>query len=328
MISIKDIALECKVSATTVSRALNDSKEISKETRDKILRVCEEKGYIPNSAARSLILKKTNMIGLIIPDITNQYYSYVSKGVSSYLDSIGYGLILCNSDRNKANEKKYLSFLSEKRVDGIILIPIKPKAEDYINVIKNIPMVFVDNYVKDLDVSFVGNDNFAGSKKIIGHMLNQGYKRIGVILGDDESTASNERLKGYIDSLKHNKISFDKDIVINSTATFEDGYKIACELIKKNVDSIFAINDTVAMGVMKYCYFSNIKIPTELGIAGYDDIEQSSMLPVPLTTVHQKKTTLGETAANLLINEIKNKVMDKRKLILQPSLVVRNSCRE
>lgn len=328
MVSIKDIAIECNVSATTVSRALNDSKEISKETRDKILKVCKEKGYIPNSAARSLILNKTNMIGLIIPDITNQYYSYVSKGVSSYLDKIGYGLILCNSDRNKNNENKYLSFLSEKRVDGIILIPIKPKADDYINVLKNVPIVFIDNYVKDLNVSFVGNDNYIGSSTIITHMINQGYRRIGVILGDSQSTASNERLKGYIDTLKHNEIPYDENIVINSNATFEDGFKIADELVKKDVDSIFAINDTVAMGVMKYCYFNNINIPTELGIAGYDDIEQSSMLPVPLTTVHQKKATLGEAAADLLIKEIKNKNIEKQKLILQPSLIIRNSCKE
>ncbi|MBX4267812.1 LacI family DNA-binding transcriptional regulator [Clostridium estertheticum] len=328
MVGIKDIAIECNVSATTVSRALNNSKEISKKTRELILKTCEEKGYIPNSAARSLILNKTNMIGLLIPDITNQYYAYVSKGVSSYLEKIGYGLVLCNSDRNKDNENRYIDFLAQKRVDGIILIPVKPKASDYKNIVANVPLVMADNYVKDLEVSYVGNDNYVGARKIVSHMLRQGYRKIGVILGDESSTASNERLKGYKDILTENNIEISNDILLNSSANFEDGFKLAQILIKKKVDAIFTINDSVAMGVMKYAHMNNILIPKDIGIAGYDDIEQASMLTVPLTTVHQKKFELGQIAAKILIEEINNHNTLKQTIILQPELVIRKSCNE
>ncbi|MDF2674945.1 MAG: LacI family transcriptional regulator [Clostridiales bacterium] len=328
-ISIKDIAAECNVSATTVSRALNGSKEISEETRNYILKVCEEKNYTPNLLARSLILKKTNMIGLIIPDITNQYYSYVSKGVGTYLESLGYGVILCNLDRKKANEKMYINFLIQRMVDGIIMIPIEPDRKDYEPITaRNIPLLLLDNYVYDLDVSFVSNDNYAGARKIIMHMINQGYRRIGAIIGGKDSSASNDRLKGYIDVLKANGIEFDEKLIIHSKATFEDGYNKAKQLIDANVDSIFAINDTVAMGVMKYCYSNGIRIPEDVGIAGYDDIEQASMLPVPLTTVHQKKYSLGFKAAEILISEINNPNQSKQKVILQPELVKRKSCKE
>lgn len=328
MVGIKDIARECKVSATTVSRALNNSKEISKKTRELILKTCEDRGYIPNSSARSLILNKTNMIGLLIPDITNQYYAYVSKGVSSYLEKIGYGLVLCNSDRNKENENRYIDFLSQKRVDGIILIPVKPKAEDYKRIIENVPLVMADNYVNDLEISYVGNDNYAGARKIVSHMLKQGYRKIGVILGDESSSASNERLKAYKDILIENNIEIKNEILLNSNATFEDGFKLAEMLIKQKVDAIFTINDSVAMGVMKYCHMNNIGIPKDIGIAGYDDIEQAAMLPVPLTTVHQRKFELGKTVAKILIEEINNNQSAKQKIILQPELIIRKSCNE
>ncbi|MGV8984423.1 LacI family DNA-binding transcriptional regulator [Clostridium sp.] len=328
MVGIKDIAKECKVSATTVSRALNNSSEISKKTREFILRTCDQRGYIPNSSARNLILNKTNMIGLLIPDITNQYYAYVSKGVSSYLEKIGYGLVLCNSDRNKENETRNINFLSQKRVDGIILIPVKPKVSDYEKIIKNVPLVMVDNYVNDLDISYVGNDNYAGSRKIVSHMLGQGYRKIGVILGDESSSASNERLKAYKDLLIENNIEINLEILLNSSATFEDGFKLAKILIDQKVDAIFTINDTVAMGVMKYCHMNNIQIPKDIGIAGYDDIEQAAMLPVPLTTIHQRKFQLGNIAAKILMDEINNNESAKQKIILQPELIIRKSCNE
>lgn len=328
MIGIKDVAKACKVSTTTVSRALNNSSEISRSTKEFILKTCEELGYVPNSSARNLILNKTNMIGLIIPDIANQYYAYVSKGVSCFLEKAGYGLVLCNSNRNKENETRYIQFLSQKRVDGIILIPQFLKAEDYKRVAAIMPLVLADNYVNDLEVSYVGNDNYVGARKIVSHMLKQGYRKIGVILGNRNSSASNERLKGYIDVLTESNLEIQQELIINSNATFEDGYNLAEALISKGVDSIFAINDTVAIGIMKYCHYRNIKIPKDLGIAGYDDIEQAAMLPIPLTTIHQRKFKLGETVAKVLLDEIMNGKSPKQKLILQPELVIRKSCNE
>jgi len=329
MIGIKDIAKECNVAVSTVSRALNNSTGISQKTKEYILRVCEEKGYQPNSVARSLILNETNMIGLVVPDITNQYYAFISKGVSAYLEKRGYGLLLCNSDRNKANELMYSTFLTSKRVDGAIVIPISSDKDDYKSFIKtNTPLVFVDNYIADLDVSFITNDNYSGTRKIIQHMIRLGYKRIGVILGDKNSSASNDRFRGYTDVLKNSGIDRDDSIVFNSMATFADGVKYAKFLIEKSVDAIFAINDTVAMGVLKYCHENSVEIPRDLGLAGYDDIEQAGMLHIPLTTVHQRKFALGEKAAEVLINEIKNPYTVKQKIILQPKLIVRKSCGE
>ncbi len=328
MVNIKDVAKYCKVSAMTVSRALNSSREIAEDTRERILMACKELNYKPNSAAVSLITKRTNMIGLIIPDITNQYYANVSKGVSTYIENKGYGLILCNSDRKKTNENKYLNFLVEGRVDGIIILPVNPKKEDYSEFINHVPVVIADNYVEGLDITFVGNDNYYGGKEIIGHMIKQGYKKIGVILGDKTSTASNDRFRAYKDILKINNIEFDSNFVTNSNSTFDDGYIYAEKLIAKGIDSIFAINDTVAMGVIKYCFVNNIKIPKDLGLAGYDNIEQASMLTVPLTTVDQNDKKVGKLASELLLCEIQGKTIKNKINILKPKLVTRKSCGE
>lgn len=328
MTNIKDVAKYCGVSAMTVSRALNNSIGISSETRERILNACQELGYRPNSAAKSLITKKTKMIGLIIPDISNQYYANISKGVSIFIEAYGYGLVLCNSDRKKSNEKGYLSFLTEGRVDGVIILPVNPQKKDYIDVAKQIPVVMADNYVEGLDVSFVGNDNYYGGTIIFEHMIKQGYKRIGVILGGEKSTASIERFKAYKDVLNRNGIKFDNDIVMNSNATFEDGIVLTEKLMEKGVDSIFAINDTVAMGAIKYCYSNGINIPEDLGIAGYDNIEQASMLPIPLTTVDQNDKTMGRAAAELLMNIISGKEKESKVIILEPELVIRKTCGE
>lgn len=328
MVSIKDVAKYCGVSAMTVSRALNNSSEISQATRERILKACEELDYRPNSAAKSLITRKTNMIGLVIPDITNQYYSHVSKGVSSYFEERGYGLILCNSDRKKANETRYLNFLAEGRVDGIIILPVQPRKEDYDKIVKKIPAVMADNFAEGLEVSFVGNDNYYGATKIIEHMINQGYRKIGAIFGDKSSTASNERFKAYKDVLEKNNIEFDEKIIVSSHSTFEEGFRLAQELIDKGVDSIFAINDTVAMGVIKYCYLNNINLPKDLGVAGYDNIEQAAMLPIALTTVDQNDSLLGKVSAEILMGQINGSSIETKRIILSPKLIIRKSCNE
>jgi LacI family transcriptional regulator len=326
--NIKDVAKYCGVSAMTVSRALNNSSEISTATKEKVLKACKELGYKPNFAAKSLITKKTKMIGLIIPDITNQHYANISKEISSSIESFGYSVVLCNSDRKKNNEKGYLDFLTEGRVDGIIMLPVRPQKEDYEKVIKQMPIVMVDNYAEGLDVNFVGSDNYMGGTMLAEHLIIQGYKKIGAILGGEKSTASNERFRAYKDVLRNNNIELDMDIVMYSNATFEEGFRLGEKLINKGIDSIFAINDTVALGVIKYCYLNGITIPKELGITGYDNIEHSSLLPIPLTTVDQNVKSVGEKTVELLMNLINGNDVKSKFIVLDPKLIVRKSCGE
>ncbi len=327
--SIKDVARYCGVSAMTVSRALNNSNEIADATKERVLEACRELGYRQNAAAKTLITKKSNMIGLIVPDITNQYYATISKEVSSFLETQGYWLISCNSDRKKSNEISYLNFLCEGRVDGIILLPVEPKKEDYEQFIDYLPIVMVDNVVEGLDISVVSSDNYYGATKIIEHMIQMGHKKIGGIFGDVSSSASNERLRAYKDVLKKHGIAFDPELIAHTKATFECGVESTGPLIDKGVDGIFAVNDTVAMGVSKCCYMRNVKCPDEIGIAGYDNIESGVMLPYPLTTVDQDAKRMAQTAAEILVEELSHKTnISHQSVVLKPKLIIRKSCKE
>lgn len=331
--SIKDVAKYCGVSAMTVSRALNNSSEIADATKERVLEACRELGYRQNSAAKTLITKKSNMIGLIVPDITNQYYASITKEVTTYFESQGYRLILCNSDGKKENEISYLNFLCEGRVDGIILLSVasKPKKEDYQQFINYLPIVMVDNYAEGLDASFVSSDNYYGATKAMEHMIKMGYKKIGGIFGDEKSMTSNDKMRGFRDVIENNGMVYDPELIVHTQAhaTFEDGVSAATKLIEKGVDGIFAVSDIVAMGAMKASFIKNKKVSSNIGICGYDNIEYGSMLPCPLTTVDKDTKKIAETSAKLLIEELNTKTnIDHQTVVLKPKLIVRNSCGE
>lgn len=329
VVSIKDIARECGVHPTTVSRALSGSHEVSEATRARILRVCEERGYRPNLLARGLILNRTNMIGLLIPDIANPYYAAVIKGITSELDDLGYGLMLCNTDRQSGHEMKYINLLIQTKVDGVLILPTHATVGTYQPLVeRGVPFVFIDNYAPGVKASRVVSDNYSGALELVDHMIRQGYRRIGIILGRSHSTASNERFRGYRDALAQHDIAFDEALVTDTNATFEEAITATGVLHGHGADSIFAINDVMAMGAMKYCSQHGIDVPSQLGIAGYDNIEQSAMMRVPLTTVHQEMALIGRTAAELLVGHIGTPDAPVRHLVISPRLVVRSSCGE
>ena len=175
--------------------------------------------------------------------------------------------------------------------------------------------------------SSVVNDNYQGALMLFRHMIKCGSRNIGCILGEAQSQTTVDRLNALKRVLEENSITFNKDNVIYTDATFENGYKKAKQLISKKIDSLFAINDTVALGVIKYCQDHGINIPHDLKVAGYDDLEIGSMIDVPLTTVHQRKVLLGRKAAELLLQEIKSH-SEPFKIVLAPKLTVRSSCGE
>jgi DNA-binding LacI/PurR family transcriptional regulator len=326
MVTIKDIARECGLHPASVSKALNGSGEISEPTRQRVLAACKRLGYQPNLLARGLIKQQSKMIGLVIPELQNQFYSAVSTGINRRLEENGFGMLLCSCDRDAKREADNIKYLIQAQVDGMIILPTTADMTGYEPLLqKKLPFVFVDNYLVDLDVSFVGNDNYSGARKLVKYLLGRGYRRIGFILSSKSSSASNDRLAAYMRVHEEEGVAVDPDILINSHAVFKDGIELAPILIERKVDCIFAINDTVAMGVQKYCFENHIRIPEDVGLCGYDDIEQASMLPIPLTTIRQNKWELGYRAASLLLERMANPTGYEQKIILQPELIVRQS---
>ena len=324
MVSIVDVAKLCGVTPSSVSRALNDKAGVSESLREKIKQACLELNYAPNDVARSLITQESKLIGLIIPDLTSTYYASIAKGVNEYLRTQGYNVLLCDSNRNEEIEKDNIRFLKRQRVQGIIIVSVTATEDDIRNLLDSGIHVVAADVELSPCISSVINDNFLGATLLFRHMIDKGCRRIGLLLGARKSKTTVDRLRAFKQVMEENDIEYDENNIIYSDATFENGYKKTKIMLSRKVDSIFAINDGVALGVIKYCNDHNIKIPQDIKIAGYDDLEISSMISVPLTTVHQRKQFLGKKAAELILQEIKSD-QEPIKIVLNPKLVQRAS---
>ena len=321
MITMRDIADKLGVSTMTVSRVLNGSDLVSEATKVAVLEACDRLGYIPNYAAKALVTKETNMIGLVVPDV-NYYYANIIKSITLSLDSCGYGLLLCPYDHKKEKEIEYLHYLLQGRVDGIIIFPMSPNKLDYVNVINKTAMVFANRMAEGLNASFVGSDNYSGSVKMVEYMLHKGYRRIGIIHSDLNYDSFGDRMRGYKDVLAKNGISYNASLAYDSRLLFKEGYQYAKQLIAKGVDSIFAFNDVCALGVLRYCSDNNISVPGDIGVAGFDNIQYLELFDHKLTTIDYNGLLLGEKVSAVVLDEIRNPKCPKSTTILNPNLII------
>ena len=327
MISITDIAKKIGVNPSTVSRALNGKKGVSEKTRDKILKLCSESGYEPNDMARGLISGHSGLVGLIIPDMQSPYYAAIAKGVSDGLSKYGMSMLLCVSGRDVEKEKDCVSLLKRHQVEGIVLVSVTADEALCSSITDAGVKLFTADNVLGKDCTSVINDNYRGALELFRHMASQGCGRLGWIGGMSSAFTTRERMRALKEIASEGHLQFDERDVIYGASTAQCGYEHASELIKRGVDAIFGINDTVALGVMKYCFDNGIRVPHDLKIAGYDDLEVAGMLSVPLTTVHQYKIRLGLKAAELIVSAIRDPVVNIRA-VLDPWLVKRESCGE
>ncbi len=327
MVSVKDIAAACKVNPATVSRALNDQKGVSDQVRERIKQKAAELGYTktrPASGNRG----RCRMIGIILPDITNPYYASIAKGVSSVVEP-EYCVILCSTDRSREKELNYIRMLCNYRVDGFIIISITAQKEDLQCCLKQkIKVVCIDNPL-GREFSCILNDNYSGTCDLIEHMLiTAGLRRLVLVMGLADVFTTQQRYRACIDTLQRFNRSSCLIRTFNINPTYEEGYKICGKIFAERPDGIFAINDTVAFGILAYCHDHKIKVPRDVKIAGYDDISLSAMISVPLTTVHQRKFLLGQKAGTQLLLEIRDPARVPVKIELFPELVTRASCGE
>lgn len=327
MISIKDVANALHITPSTVSRALNGKKGVSEDLKKAILQKCQELGYKQNAVAQSLITNKTKTIGIVIPDITSRYYSFIVKGVNTYLEEHGYSVMLCNANRSAQTEKHYFELLQTKRVDGILIISLTASEKELLELSKSTPVVLIDNAITP-ELSAVVNDNYRGATLLFEHMVSLGCRRIACMMGRRENQTTIDRQRGFMSVMQKHGIPVDDKMIIYIDTTDAEAYRLTPKLLAQQPDSIFAINDMVALGVLRYCLDHGIRVPEDVRLVGYDDIDIASLIHVPLTTVHQLKVTLGKTAAKLLLNEINNPQDPHQVITLLPKLMVRQSCGE
>ncbi|MDD3169932.1 MAG: LacI family DNA-binding transcriptional regulator, partial [Eubacteriales bacterium] len=285
-ITIKDVARELGVSYSSISRALNGKEGVSKATRDRILEAAERMGYQPNDLARGLVNKISKTVGVIIPDINNPFFGEIVAGIIDASNENEYNIFLCISGWNPKIEKEYFNTLRKKRVDGIIL-KSAGKNEDY-DEIKS-PLMIIERYSKFHEYNSVEVDNELGGYLAVKHLIDCGYQNLGVVLGKEDYFASHRRLRGAEKALVEHGMALNQDLVIEGNFSIEGGRQAARQLFESGqpIDAVFCVNDLIGMGVLQYCNESNINVPDEVGVVGYDNISYAGLPQIQLTTVHQ-----------------------------------------
>lgn len=333
-VTIKDIAQRTGLSITTVSLVLNGKAvKISEESKALVHKVAKELNYRPNQMAVGLIKKKTNTLGLIIPDISNTFFAELAKGVEDEGRKYDYNVILCNTNDKHDTEIEYINILAAKGIDGIILDmsaeDSEEKAAQSLNLLSNygIPAVIVDRYCDDRDITSILIDNEQGAYSAARHLIELGHAKIGCVTGPSHERTCMDRLRGYFKALNESGIMIDRNLILEGDYHFQSGYDSAKRLIDQEVTAIFAFNDMMAYGVARGLRENGKAIPEDISLIGFDDIFFSEILDVPLTTVRQPTYEIGQVAARKIIQEIEHEVSERGGIVLQPMLQIRKSTR-
>ena len=328
-VSIIDVARRAGVSPATVSRVLNKTANVSPELKERVLSAVSELNYVPDPFAHGMRTKRTRSIGLIISDITNPFFPELARGVEDYVSSLGYSLILCNTDAKPENEKRYVELLLNKGIDGLMFTSLRI-GEDVIRSLLNdgIPCILVGRKPENIEgLVYVVTDNYRGGCIAGEYLFSLGHRRFAHISGPLDNSAGRERLAGFIDALKKRGIK-EKDItIINSDFTMEGGYKSAEDILRLETlpSGIFFANDAMAIGALQRFWEDRIGIPETFSIIGFDNIKVSGLVSPPLTTISQEIYNIGQLSARELIKIIEGEKGEP--VILEPKLIERRSCR-
>lgn len=333
-VTITDIARIAGVSVATVSRVVNNkSKGVSEGTRKRIWQIVDEYNYQPSAVARGLVTGTSKIIGLIIPDITNPFYPKLAKGVEDYASEKGYHMILCDGGNDPVKELDYLKFLEEHYVTGIIYNNFKEVSQETLGRLKNssVPTVFVDSKVDIPQSRNLYIDNRGAMASVVHYLYAQGHRSIAFIGGPEESYSSNERFKGYKDALKDLQIPFDEKLVVSGEYTTAGGSRAVQIILSRNIGFTAAAvcNDIMAVGVYDACESMGLRIPEDISVVGFDDIDIARLIRPKLTTVKQPTYEMGYKSANMLIDIIEgrqNKVGQDK--VFDTDLMVRDSVKK
>lgn len=328
-LTMKDIAERAGVSVATVSRVLNNTKPVSSELKKKVLDIVKETGYKPNALARSLIKQRTGTIGVIIPDMDNETFADLIKGIELITDRNDYVILVTNTMGEVKKELEMFNLFEEKRLDGIIFsgVSLTEKHIDFFEKYK-IPTVLVGQTFNKLDFPSVTIDNFQASFDITEYLIELGHQNIGMIRGPlYDIQAGKERLLGYKTALRENDYPVNNDFIIEGDFTITSGYKAMEEIWSNELKptAIFSASDKMAIGALNYCLDHGLKVPEDVSIAGFDDMELATAVRPALTTIHQDQVEKGIKTADILLDLIEKEEKESYNIQLPYSLIERDS---
>jgi len=319
---LSDVAKLADVNVSTASRALNGDPRITAATRRRVERAVARLQYTINPVARSLSLSRTFTIGLLVGDLRNPFFADLARGVDETLHDAGYVYLVMNSGGDPQRQMEMARRLLERRVDALIVtVPHDPG----VLAIKQVPVVAIDRS-PIAGVPYVSVDNVEGGRLAVGHLIEAGYRHVGIIYGDTGLTPVADRLKGYETALRQAKIRPERALRARiAQLTHDEAYTAALALIDAGADSIFAIDDVTAVGALAAAADRSLRIPQQFGVVGYDDTPMAGWSPINLTSVAQSTVELGRQAARMALARIADPNAVIPPVILPPRLVLRRS---
>lgn len=329
--TLKDIAGVSGVSVPTVSRVLNNEKYVSDIVREKVKKAAKELNYQPEWTARSLRLRKTNIIGIIIPNVSDYFYSSIVMGVERYFRNKGKETILFNTSNDEGVEEKSIKLAISKRVEGIILATICKNNSIIKSIIGSFgtPFVVVDNKIDVKKVDFVSSDDVGGSIKLVNHLIKvHGYKKIAYISGRVDESSGFDKLEGYKKALKENKLPLIKRYIKMADWKKNKAYIATRELMESNnkPEAIYCANANMLIGCLRYLNEKEINIPKDVAVVTFDDYDFVSAMNPPVTTLERIDLKIGEKAAELLFDRINKDEGKPKEIRINADLVIRRSC--
>jgi LacI family transcriptional regulator len=330
--TIKDIANVLNISAAAVSKALHNDSRISEKTKKAVRQVAENLNYQPNHLASALRSGKSKLVGVIVPKTNSNFFSATIHNIEEVLNKEGYNIIITQSNESYKKECDNIDTLLFTQVDGIIVSMANETIKlDHFEKIKSsgIPLITFDRGENDLNVDYVGIDDFNSSHTIVDHLVKQGCKRIAHIGGYKRTRIYNNRIRGYKDALKKHNLSLDKNLLIESSLTIKDGREKMLQLLalEKRPDAVYIAGDYAALGALQVLNEKKINVPKEIALVGFGDEPFTNMVTPSITTMNQHPYEIGKIAAETFLEYTKKSKIEQslNKMILEAKLIVRES---
>jgi LacI family transcriptional regulator len=328
-VTIRDVAREAGVSVATVSRVFNDSGPVGEETRRRILAVATKLRYTPDSAARSLITRRTNTLGVLLPDLYGEFFSEVIRGIDPTAQKSGYHILVSRA-HNDRDEIEAAMRAMRGRVDGLVVMsPDIDAAALVANLPDDCPVVLLNCVVEGTEFDSLNIDNYGGAYAMVTHLLGRGHQRIGFIAGHERNHDAAERLRGYRAALEDVGAEWRAEWERAGDFTEASGYRAGEEFValSPRPTALFAANDSMAIGALSALREAGIRVPEDVAVAGFDDIPIARYMSPPRTSVHVAISELGERATRTLLHAVEEKNRhEKQQETLPTTLVIRQSC--
>ncbi|MEF3311677.1 LacI family DNA-binding transcriptional regulator [Paenibacillus sp. GYB004] len=326
--TIYDIAKAAGVSIATVSKVINGTGRISTDTRERITEIMQELDYQPSVVASALTGKSTFTIGLLIPDLANPFFAEIARSVEDRGHELGFNLVMCSTDNNSKKEAGYITLLRQKRVDGIIIATgtsiegLLSGLADY-----NIPLALISRDIPSIEADSVRADDDTGAYQAVAHLTGLGHRHIALIAEDMELMTTRERVSGYRRALEDANIAYTDDLVTISNSSVEAGKQRALELMGSDhpPTAIVAFNDLLAVGVVQAAKELRLSIPWDLSVISFDNTVLAGIVDPPLTSVAVPIQQMGRQIMDMLIERVSGEKGDKRRIVLKPELIIRQS---